>query len=94
MASRLSQNGSIVFQPSGIALHPVTGNLYILAHVGKMILIVDRKGSILHYLSIDPAILPQPEGICFDTDGVLYIASEGVEAEAVLAVYCPEEEIH
>ena len=90
MADRLSQNGSIVFQPSGIALHPVTGNFYILAHVGKMILITDRKGTIHHCLPIDPTILPQPEGICFNADGVLFLTSEGVEAEAVLAVYYPE----
>ena len=92
MANRLSQDGSIVFQPSGIAVHPVTGHFYILAHVGKMLLITDEKGSILARLAIDPVILPQPEGICFDDRGVLYIASEGIEADAVLAVYYPKEE--
>lgn len=90
MANRLSQNGNIVFQPSGIAVHPVTGNLYILAHVGKIILITDERGKILGRLAIDPALLPQPEGICFDANGTLFITSEGVEADAVLTVYMPE----
>lgn len=94
MASRLSQSGNIVFQPSGIAVHPVTGNLYILAHVGKMILIMDKRGIILGSLDIDPALLPQPEGICFDEKGVLFIASEGVEADAILTAYRPEISNH
>jgi len=90
MANRLSQNGNIVFQPSGIAVHPVTGNLYILAHVGKMVLITDERGKILGRLAIDPALLPQPEGICFDANGMLFIASEGLEADAILTAYRPE----
>ncbi len=90
MANRLNQNGNIVFQPSGIAVHPVTGNLYILAHVGKMILIIDLRGEILGRVAIDPTILPQPEGICFDHQGVLMIVSEGIEADAILTVYHPE----
>ncbi len=90
MANRLSQNGNLVFQPSGIAVHPVTGNLYILAHIGKMVLITDERGKILGRLAIDPAVLPQPEGICFDANGVLFIASEGVEADGVLTAYRPK----
>jgi uncharacterized protein YjiK len=59
-----------------------------------MILITDKRGSILGRLTIDPALLPQPEGICFDEGGVLFIASEGVEADAVLALYRPEIVTH
>lgn len=87
LANRLSQYENTAFQPSGIACHPVTLDFYILAHVGKMILVTNDSGEILRILPVDPAILAQPEGICFDDDGTLYLVSEGAGTDAVLAVF-------
>ncbi len=87
LANQLSQYGNIAFQPSGIACHPVTHHYYILAHVGKVIIVASQTGEILQILPIDPAILRQPEGICFSDDGTLYIASEGAGTDPVLAVF-------
>lgn len=70
------------FSPSGIAIHPLTGDVYISSAVGKLLLITDRSGKVLHIEKLRKSIHPQPEGICFDTNGDLYIANEGKNEEA------------
>jgi uncharacterized protein YjiK len=69
--------GNETFAPSGIAIQPVTGNVFILASVGKLLLVFTGKGEMLAMVKLSPNIFPQPEGICFSPDGVLYISSEG-----------------
>lgn len=65
------------FAPSGIAIHPTTGHLYILSSVGKLLVVLNTNGGIEHVEGLDKKIHRQPEGICFDTDGTLYISNEG-----------------
>jgi len=67
----------INFRPSGIALHPIDDNFYVIASIGKLMLVVNRKGEILASYPIAPSILGQPEGICFAPNGDLFLASEG-----------------
>jgi uncharacterized protein YjiK len=90
LANRLDPNGSILFQPSGIAVHPLTGQLYILAHVGKLLVVADRDGSILQAIALQPKLFRQPEGICFDPGGTLYIASEGNASDGIILVHHPK----
>ena len=70
------------FSPSGIAVHPLTGDIYVTSSKGKMLLVMDPQGKILHLVKMKKSIHPQPEGICFDADGTLYIANEGKEDKA------------
>ncbi|MAE83474.1 MAG: hypothetical protein CMB80_12100 [Flammeovirgaceae bacterium] len=67
----------IKFEPSGIAYNPIDGFFYLLASVGKMLIVLDDKGSIKATYPIAPRILSQPEGIVFDSKGNLLISSEG-----------------
>lgn len=67
----------IKFKPSAIATHPISGHYYILSSVGKMMVVVNKKGQILATYPISPRVLGQPEGICFSPTGNLYISSEG-----------------
>jgi uncharacterized protein YjiK len=64
-------------KPSGVAVHPRTGDLYLLASDGKKLLVLDRLGIIRSVARLDPKLFRQPEGICFAPDGTLFIASEG-----------------
>lgn len=74
--------------PSGIAINPLTGNFYLLSSKGKLLAIVDRNNKILKVIKFDKKIFPQPEGIVFDADGTMYIASEKAKNEtAVLGVF-------
>ncbi|GAB3901381.1 hypothetical protein GCM10028803_25950 [Larkinella knui] len=65
------------FKPSGLAVHPKTGDIYFLTSIGKQVVVLNRKGQVTATQSLDPALFRQPEGICFSPDGTLYIASEG-----------------
>ncbi|HLP74558.1 MAG TPA: hypothetical protein VK155_16750 [Bacteroidales bacterium] len=65
------------FQPSGIAVDPVTGEIFVISATGKLILILNSEGKITDLGYLDPEIFPQPEGICFSPSGDLYISNEG-----------------
>ena len=67
----------IKFKPSAIATHPLTGDYYILSSVGKLLIVVEPSGSIKGTYPLSPRILGQPEGLCFDPSGDMYISSEG-----------------
>lgn len=72
-----SSKGDISFQPSGIAIHPISGNQYILASVGNLLTVFSREGEMLALIDLSTKTHPKPEGICFSPNGILYIASEG-----------------
>ncbi|MEQ8705583.1 MAG: SdiA-regulated domain-containing protein [Phaeodactylibacter sp.] len=65
------------FSPSAIAIHPLTGHLYITSSVGKMLLVLDTTGRILHIEKLSKKVHPQPEGLCFASNGALYLSNEG-----------------
>lgn len=65
------------FKPSGIAIHPLDGDIYIISSVGKLLIIMNRKGKVKEVKELDPEIFRQPEGICFSPDGDMYISNEG-----------------
>lgn len=65
------------FYPSAIAIHPLSGHLYISSSVGKMLIVLHTSGRIVHIEKLKKKIHPQPEGLCFDEQGTLFISSEG-----------------
>ena len=72
-----SSKGDVTFQPSGIAIHPITGNIYILASVGNLLTVFSNDGKMLALINLSTKIHSKPEGICFSPNGILYIANEG-----------------
>ncbi|MBK9335043.1 MAG: SdiA-regulated domain-containing protein [Lewinellaceae bacterium] len=73
------------FSPSGVAIHPVTGDVYIISTALKRIVVLDyNTGKIRYAIRLDKKILPQPEGISFDSEGNLFLASEGKKGEGLL----------
>ncbi len=62
---------------SGIAVHPQTQDIYLIASDGKKLIVVNRQGEISALITLDSQRFRQPEGICFSPEGTLYIASEG-----------------
>lgn len=70
------------FNPSAIAIHPKTGNLYLTSSVGKVIMVLSPKGKLLYIGKLEKKIHPQPEGIVFDDDGGMYISNEGKNGKA------------
>jgi len=76
--------GDITFQPSGIAVHPVTNDIYILGAVGNLLLIIDHQANVKALVELKSKRFEQPEGICFSPYGDLYIANEGKDKKAVI----------
>lgn len=75
------------FSPSGIAIHPITGDWYILSSVGKLLFVLAPTGDILYIEKLDPNMYLQPEGIVFSKDGTqLYISSEAKDQTASLFI--------
>ncbi|MDX1940360.1 MAG: SdiA-regulated domain-containing protein [Saprospiraceae bacterium] len=69
------------FAPSSIAIHPLTGQIYILSSVGKLLIVIDKDNNILHVEKLKKKLHTQPEGICFDKAGTMYISNEGKDDE-------------
>ena len=68
----------LVFYPSAIAVHPITHNIYLLStRENKCMAVFNRAGVLISFQFIEEDLMPQPEGICFSPEGVLYISSEG-----------------
>ena len=65
------------FMPSGIAIHPHTEDVFLISSVGKLLVVLNKSGKIITMAPLKRSLFRQPEGITFDTEGNLYIASEG-----------------
>jgi len=73
------------FSPSGLAVHPLTGDLYLISTALKRLVVLDYKtGKVKFAKRLDKKILPQPEGISFDKAGNLMLSSEGKSGEGLL----------
>lgn len=67
------------FSPSGISLHPQTGELYIVDGRTPRLLVMDGNNNIKSLLKLKNAAFSQPEGITFNQTGSLFIANEGTK---------------
>ena len=77
-------NNNTVFNPSGIAIHPITNNVYILSAKGNLLVVMNREGKLLHAIHLTKSLFEQPEGITFDSNAMMYISSEGHSGKATI----------
>lgn len=78
----------IEFNPSGIAIHPITGHIYIIAHKGKTLAVYDNNFALLEVVRLSREHYKQAEGICFSPDGSkLFVSNEGRGASGNLLVF-------
>ena len=75
------------FSPSGIAIHPISKDYYLLSSQGKTLIIFDDDKNLKSITFLDAKIHRQPEGICFATNGDLFISNEGKGLGAKLMRY-------
>ncbi len=73
--------------PSGLAIHPLSGTLFIVAGRQKLIVEMARSGRILGARALPGRDHAQPEGIAFLPDGTLLIADEGAGGRGTLTSY-------
>ena len=65
--------------PSGISIHPVNSDLYIIDGRNPQLLIIDAGGNIKKLYTLNSKEFAQPEGITFNSAGDLFIANEGTK---------------
>ncbi len=72
-----TRNKEKKIRPSAVSKHPITGEWYILASVNKLLIICDSNWNVQSWHHLSPKNFKQPEGICFDLYGNMYISNEG-----------------
>ncbi|RYF91541.1 MAG: hypothetical protein EOO00_08105 [Chitinophagaceae bacterium] len=81
---RLMKDYSADCKPSAAAVHPKLNKLFVIASVGKVLLICSLDGIVERAYSLNPDLFAQPEGICFAPNGDLYISNEGLQGKATV----------
>ncbi len=90
LKKQFKSDKEFIFGPSGIAIHPITNEIYITSSIGKVLLVLDREGAIKHLIKLKKKIHEQPEGICFDQKGNLYISNEGKTGNGKIYKFFPK----
>jgi uncharacterized protein YjiK len=70
---------NLKFKPSAAAIHPITGELYIVSAVNDLLVIIDQQGNPKISFKIDGKLFKQPEGIAFTPNGDLLISNEAAD---------------
>jgi hypothetical protein len=81
--SRMHDN-TVECKPSGAAVHPIEKKVYVIASVGKAMLVCSLEGKVEHVYKLNPTQFPQPEGITFAPNGDMYISNEGLQGKATI----------
>lgn len=66
-------------KPSAAAIHPISGDIYIISAIQHLLLITDSEGKFKEVYKLDPGIFKQPEGIAFTPQGDMIISNEFAE---------------
>ncbi|MEZ4883772.1 MAG: hypothetical protein R3E32_03460 [Chitinophagales bacterium] len=68
----------LAFQTSGLAIHPITGDYYLVSSKDNFFMILSNEGQFRYIRQLDSSIFRKPEGITFLPNGDLFISNEGV----------------
>ena len=79
------------FKPSALAVHPRTGQVYVLSSVRKALAVVEADGTLTAVVELPRSLYPQPEGIAFASDGTLFISNEGPVGAGTLLRFAPTD---
>ena len=80
--------GEDFFYPSDIAVHPISGDIYICSTKSISLLItIGQDGKLKNIQLIPEEILPQTEGISFTPKGDLILCSEGKPKDERLFIF-------
>jgi hypothetical protein len=80
------------FYPSDIAIHPISGDIYICSAKSiSLLIVISQEGNLKHIQLIPEEILPQTEGISFTPTGDLILCSEGKAKDERLFIFSRNE---
>lgn len=78
------------FSPSGIAIHPATGDYYIISANRPGLIVLDKSKKFKQFLQMSAEYFAQPEGICFSPQGSLFISNEAAGGVADVLQFDPK----
>ena len=76
---QLDEDEKFRFKPSAAAIHPLTGELYVIASVNHVLTILNKAHSVKSSYRLDPNLFKQPEGLTFTPKGDLIISNEAAD---------------
>ena len=79
LIAELAGEEKMKFKPSAAAISPVTGELFIVSSINKLLVVAHRDGKPKRVYKLDKGDFKQPEGIAFMPDGTLMISNEAAE---------------
>jgi WD40 repeat protein len=65
-----------IIKPSALAIHPITGEWYIMASVNHLLIVADPTGKWKKVYPLNKDWFKQPEGMSFAPNGDLYVSNE------------------
>lgn len=86
---KMAHKISYSFNPSGIAVNPQNGDIFILSSPGSQLLLLTKDWKFKKVLQLDSDLFKQPESICFDSDLNLYIGNEARKGKPQLLKFYP-----
>jgi hypothetical protein len=80
--TRVAGNGKVVpssvkLNTSEIAIHPLTGELYLLSAADHMLFVFRKGGELQSITRLDEFLFNKPEGIAFFKNGDMLVTNEG-----------------
>jgi hypothetical protein len=70
------------FKPSAATINPLTGELFIVSSINKVLVVADVNGVPRQVYKINPKLYKQPEGMAFTPHGDLLISNESADVGA------------
>lgn len=64
------------FKPSAAAVHPLTGEVYIVSSINKLLVVLDKNHKVTAAYPLNETLFKQPEGIAFTPEGDMIISNE------------------
>jgi uncharacterized protein YjiK len=89
---KLMKDYSAECKPSAASVHPVLNKLFVIASIGKVLMVCSLKGDVEKVYSLNPDIFSQPEGICFSPEGDMFISNEGLQGKATIIKFSYQPE--
>lgn len=79
---QLMDEKKLRFKPSAATINPLTGELFIVSSINKVLVVANLAGVPKQVYKINPKLYKQPEGIAFTPRGDLLISNESAEIGA------------
>lgn len=72
--------------PTAIAIHPKTNDVYVLSGSDRSIVVFDQNGTIQNFAILDKSYFPNPSGMTFSKTGDLLISNSDLMNNSVVRV--------